>query len=74
MATALWPARRRILVADDFPQSAEILARLLRQDGNEVQIAQNGIEAVEAAAEFQPDVAVLDLAMPKLNGYDAARA
>jgi CheY-like chemotaxis protein len=64
---------RRILVADDFPQSAEILARLLRQDGNEVQIAQNGIEAVEAAAEFQPDVAVLDLAMPKLNGYDAAR-
>ena len=65
--------RRRILVADDFPQSAEILARLLRQDGNEVHIAQNGIEAVEAAAEFQPDVAVLDLAMPKLNGYDAAR-
>src|SRR5258705_2618818 len=65
--------RRRILVADDFPQSAEILARLLRQDGNEVQIAQNGIEAVKAAAEFQPDVAVLDLAMPKLNGYDAAR-
>ena len=66
-------SRRRILVADDFPQSAEILARLLRQDGNEVQIAQNGIEAVEAAAEFQPDVAVLDLAMPKLNGYDVAR-
>jgi PAS domain S-box-containing protein len=65
--------RRRILVADDFPQSAEILARLLRQDGNEVHIAQNGIEAVEAVAEFQPDVAVLDLAMPKLNGYDAAR-
>jgi PAS domain S-box-containing protein len=65
--------RRRILVADDFPQSAEILARLLRQDGNEVQIAQDGIEAVEAAAAFQPDVAVLDLAMPKLNGYDAAR-
>ena len=64
---------RRILVADDFPQSAEILARLLRQDGNEVQIAQDGIEAVEAAAAFQPDVAVLDLAMPKLNGYDAAR-
>jgi PAS domain S-box-containing protein len=64
---------RRILVADDFPQSAEILARLLRQDGNEVQIAQDGIEAVEAAAEFRPDVAVLDIAMPKLSGYDAAR-
>jgi CheY-like chemotaxis protein len=64
---------RRILVADDFPQSAAILARLLRQDGNEVQIAQDGIEAVETAAQFRPDVAVLDIAMPKLDGYDAAR-
>lgn len=64
---------RRILVADDFPQSAEILARLLRQDGNDVRVAQDGIEAVETAAQFRPDVAVLDLAMPKLNGYDAAR-
>lgn len=64
---------RRILVADDFPQSAAILARLLRQDGNEVQIAQDGIEAVETAEQFRPDVAVLDIAMPKLDGYDAAR-
>lgn len=64
---------RRILVADDFPQSAAILARLLRQDGNEVHIAQDGIEAVETAAEFRPDVAVLDLAMPKLDGFDVAR-
>ena len=64
---------RRILVADDFPQSAAILARLLRQDGNEVQVAQDGIEAVETAAEFRPDVAVLDLAMPKLDGFDVAR-
>ena len=64
---------RRILVADDFPQSAAILARLLRQDGNEVKIAQDGIEAVEAAAEFRPDVAVLDIAMPRLDGFDVAR-
>ncbi len=64
---------RRILVADDFPQSAAILARLLRQDGNEVQIAQDGIEAVETAEQFRPDVAVLDIAMPKLDGYEAAR-
>ncbi|MGH7853839.1 MAG: ATP-binding protein [Candidatus Binatia bacterium] len=65
--------RRRILVADDFPQSAAILARLLRQDGNEVQVAQDGIQAVETAAEFHPDVAVLDIAMPKLDGFDVAR-
>ena len=64
---------RRILVADDFPQSAAILARLLRQDGHEVQIAHDGTEAVETAAWFRPDVAVLDIAMPKLDGYDAAR-
>jgi CheY-like chemotaxis protein len=64
---------RRILVADDFAQSAEILARLLRQDGNLVQIARDGVEAVEAAAHFRPDVVVLDLSMPKLNGYEAAR-
>jgi CheY-like chemotaxis protein len=64
---------RRILVADDFPQSAEILARLLRQDGNIVQIAQDGVEAIEAAAQFCPDVVVLDISMPKLGGYEAAR-
>jgi PAS domain S-box-containing protein len=64
---------RRILVADDFPQSAAILARLLRQDGNEVKVAQDGIQAVETAAEFRPDVAVLDIAMPKLDGFDVAR-
>jgi signal transduction histidine kinase/ActR/RegA family two-component response regulator len=64
---------RRILVADDFPQSAAILARLLRQDGNEVQVAQDGIQAIETAAEFRPDVAVLDIAMPKLDGFDVAR-
>lgn len=64
---------RRILVADDFPQSAEILARLLRQDGNVVQIARDGVEAIEAAAQFRPDVVVLDISMPKLGGYEAAR-
>ena len=64
---------RRILVADDFPQSAETLARLLRHDGSEVRVAQDGAEAYETAAEFRPDVVVLDIAMPKLNGYEAAR-
>lgn len=64
---------RRILVADDFPQSAETLARLLRQEGNVVEVAHDGIEAVESAARFLPDVVVLDIAMPKLDGYEAAR-
>jgi PAS domain S-box-containing protein len=64
---------RRILVADDFPQSADTLARLLRHDGSEVRVAQDGLEAFETAADFRPDVVVLDIAMPKLNGYEAAR-
>jgi CheY-like chemotaxis protein len=41
--------------------------------GNDVRIANDGIEAVEAAAEFKPDVALLDIGMPRMNGYDAAR-
>jgi PAS domain S-box-containing protein len=72
--SALAPTRcRRILVADDFPQSAETLAQLLRREGFEVRVAQDGIEAFQTAAEFRPDVIVLDIAMPKLNGYEAAR-
>ena len=54
---------RRILVADDFPQAAETLAGLLRQEGYEVQIAQDGLEAFRAAELSHPDVIVLDLAM-----------
>ncbi len=71
--TALATTGRRILVADDFPESAETLAQLLRREGYDVQIAKDGLEAFEAAARFRPDVIVLDLAMPTLNGYEAAR-
>jgi len=68
------PARnRRILVADDFPQSADTLARLLEKDGNEVQIAEDGVAAVKAAAEFLPDIVLMDIAMPGLDGYQAAK-
>jgi CheY-like chemotaxis protein len=70
--TTLPVRSRRILVADDFPQSAETLARLLEKDGNEVQIAKDGVAAVEAAAEFLPDIILMDLAMPRLDGYQAA--
>jgi PAS domain S-box-containing protein len=64
--------KRRILVADDFPESAQLLARLLRQDGNDVQVALDGLEAVEAAGQFLPHIILLDIAMPKLDGYEAA--
>jgi PAS domain S-box-containing protein len=64
--------QRRVLVADDFPGSAHLLARLLRQEGNDVRIALDGLEAVETAAQFHPDIILLDLAMPKLSGYEVA--
>jgi signal transduction histidine kinase/CheY-like chemotaxis protein len=64
--------KRRILVADDFPESAQLLARLLRREGNDVRVALDGLEAVEAAREFQPHIILLDIAMPKLDGYEAA--
>lgn len=71
---AAMPARtRRILVADDFPQSAETLARLLEKDGNKVQIAEDGVAAVEAAAEFLSDIILMDIAMPRLDRYQAAQ-
>ncbi|MEP7083229.1 MAG: chemotaxis protein CheB [Betaproteobacteria bacterium] len=65
---------RRILVVDDNPDSAESLAMLLQLTGNETRIAHDGIEAVAAAAEFLPEVVLLDIGMPGMNGYDAARA
>jgi CheY-like chemotaxis protein len=67
------PTPRRILVADDNADSVESLALLLTLRGSEVRTASDGWEAVEAAAEFGPDVVLLDIGMPRLNGYEAAR-
>jgi PAS domain S-box-containing protein len=64
---------RRILVVDDMRDNADSLAMLLELGGNEVQIAYDGQAALEAAERFRPDVVLLDIRMPKLNGYDACR-
>jgi CheY-like chemotaxis protein/two-component sensor histidine kinase len=68
------PVSCRILVVDDNQDSVDSIAILLRAMGNEVHTAQDGLEAVAAAAEFQPEVVLLDLGLPKLNGFDAARS
>jgi CheY-like chemotaxis protein len=67
------PAARRILIVDDNADAADSLGVLLRMMGNEVYTAHDGLEAVGAAAAFQPDVALLDIGLPKLNGYEVAR-
>jgi signal transduction histidine kinase/transcriptional regulator with GAF, ATPase, and Fis domain/ActR/RegA family two-component response regulator len=63
----------RILVVDDNRDAAVSLAMWLKLIGNETQIAHDGLAAVEAAAAFKPDVLLLDIGLPKINGYDVAR-
>lgn len=65
--------RKRLLVADDNQDAAASLGMLLELQGNEVRIVHDGQAAVEAAAEFRPHVILLDIGMPRLNGYDACR-
>jgi CheY-like chemotaxis protein len=64
---------RRILVADDNDDAAEALSLRLQLAGHDVRTARNGIEAVAVAKTFGPDVVLLDLGMPKMDGYEAAR-
>ncbi|MBK5297546.1 MAG: PAS domain-containing protein [Vicinamibacteria bacterium] len=63
----------RILVVDDNRDSVESLAMLLQFSGHETHMAHDGVEAVEAAARLRPDVILLDIGLPGLNGYEAAR-
>ncbi len=62
-----------MLVAEDNSDSADTLADLLRTLGADVDIARDGQSAVEMAEQLHPDVVFMDIGMPNLNGYDAAR-
>jgi signal transduction histidine kinase len=63
----------RILAVDDNKDAAATLAILLRRMGNQVRTAHDGDEAVRAAREFLPHVVLLDIGLPKMNGYEVAR-
>jgi len=63
----------RILVVDDNRDASETLATLLRLTGHETRTAFDGKEAIAAAAQFRPDVVLLDIGLPRTNGYDVAR-
>jgi CheY-like chemotaxis protein/anti-sigma regulatory factor (Ser/Thr protein kinase) len=65
--------QQRVLIAEDHKDSAASLARLLEILGNSVCIARDGEEAVAIAEQFRPRVILLDIGMPKLNGYDACK-
>ena len=62
---------RRILVVDDKHDAARLLAMLFEMDGNETRTAHDGEEAVAAAESFKPHVILLDIGLPKMNGYEA---
>ncbi len=65
--------KRRILIVDDNEDALMSLANLLGLDGHEVRTAANGFLALDAAPAFKPEVAVLDIGMPGLDGYELAR-
>jgi CheY-like chemotaxis protein len=64
---------KRILVVDDNRDWADTLAALLLDEGYSVQTAYDGSEAIVAAGTFRPHAVLMDIRMPKLTGYDAAR-
>jgi PAS domain S-box-containing protein len=64
---------RRMLVVDDSRDGADSLAMMLRLLGNEVQTANDGVAAVEHAEAFRPEVILMDVGMPRMNGLDATR-
>jgi len=65
--------KRRILIVDDNRDAAASMAMILELMGHQVQTAHDGLAALEAAAAFWPDVILLDIGLPRLNGYEVAR-
>src|SRR5437870_4862557 len=75
-STPIAPAagvRRRVLVVDDNVDAADSLAVLLRLQGQEVHAAYDGPTALEVARNCRPDVVLLDVGMPEMDGYEVAR-
>ena len=63
----------RILVVDDYTDAAESLTMLLQAEGHEVEMANCGIKAIELAQVFHPQVVLLDIGLPDLDGYEVAK-
>lgn len=63
----------RVLVVDDNVSSAESLAKVLKLEGHEVQIAHDGASALESVRRFRPEVVLMDIGLPGIDGYEVAR-
>lgn len=64
---------RRILVVDDHADAAEGLAFFLRLHGHETRTAEDGVTALDLARTFHPEIIVLDIGLPRMDGYEVAR-
>jgi signal transduction histidine kinase len=67
------PAACRVLIVDDNPDAAQSIAALLALDGHHVETAGDGLQALDIAPSFAPDVVILDIGLPRLDGYEVAR-
>ena len=63
----------RILVVDDNQDGADLMAVLLKMQGHAVEVANDGVSALKSAAAFDPDVVLLDIGLPGLDGYAVAK-
>jgi CheY-like chemotaxis protein len=66
-------ASRRVLIVDDNHDAASTLEMLLQSLGHETRVVHSGVEALQAAPEFKPDVVLLDIGLPGIDGYEVAR-
>jgi len=65
--------RTRILIVDDYAPAADSLAELLQAQGFETRVARDGTDALDAAADFKPALALIDIGLPQMDGYELAR-
>jgi len=63
----------QILIVDDSPTEAHVLKGMLEKNGFDVETAENGTEGIERAREIKPDLILMDVVMPGLNGFQATR-
>jgi len=67
------PPSLRMLIVDDNRDAADSLAMLLRTTGNEIRTAYDGLEALQTASEFRPEVVLLDIGLPNIDGHEVAQ-
>ncbi len=67
------PSQSRILIVDDTMQNIQVLGTILKQEGYQINVAQNGVQALAMARKVPPDLILLDIMMPELDGFEACQ-